>query len=216
MKIRWLGHASFEITTKAGTVLVTDPYDPSLGIKLPKVSADVVTVSHDHFDHAAVNEVGGKPTVINSLAGGEVGDIRISGIGTFHDESGGSQRGKNIAFIIEVKENGGTIRLCHAGDLGHTLDEAAAEKLKDIDVLMLPVGGTFTLDAADATRVVEQIKPGIVIPMHYKIKGLDLSIAGADEFLAGKKDTARLGEHEIAGKDIPTRTRVVVLEPQNE
>ncbi|MFH1550279.1 MAG: MBL fold metallo-hydrolase [Planctomycetota bacterium] len=216
MKIRWLGHASFEITTKAGTVLVTDPYDPSLGIKLPKVSADVVTVSHEHFDHAAVNEVGGKPAVINSLAGGEVKDVRISGVGTFHDESGGSRRGKNIAFIIEVNENGDTIRLCHAGDLGHTLDEATAGKLKDIDILMLPVGGTFTLDAAGATRVVEQIKPGIVIPMHYKIKGLDLDIAGADGFLAGKKDTARLGELDIAAKDIPTETRVVVLESQNE
>jgi L-ascorbate metabolism protein UlaG (beta-lactamase superfamily) len=215
MKIRWLGHASFEITTKGGTVVVTDPYEDSIGISMPQVSADVITVSHGHFDHAAVSEVGGNPRVIDSAAGGQFKDVKVTGISTAHDESGGSKRGKNIVFIIEAKDDADTIRLCHMGDLGHTLDAATAAKLKNVDVLMLPVGGTYTIDSSGATKVVEQVTPGIAIPMHYRIPGLTLDISGVDGFLGNKKNVVRQRELNVARKDIPAPTRIVVLEPQH-
>lgn len=212
MKIRWLGHSCFQITTADGVRIITDPYDSSIGLKLPFVSADIVTTSHGHFDHAAASEVHGTPKVVNSPEGLDYGKVKIRGIATFHDESEGAERGRNIMFVIQVTEQNANVTICHAGDLGHALSPRTAEDLKGVDVLMIPVGGVYTLDAAGAQKVVEQIEPHIVIPMHYKIKGLSIGIAGVEAFVAGRKDVSRLKEMEITGRDMPPQTRTVILE----
>ncbi len=212
MKIQWLGHSSFLMTTNDGVRIVTDPYDSSIGLKLPFVTADIVTTSHGHFDHAAVSEVHGTPKIVNSIEGLDYGKVKIRGVATFHDESEGAERGRNIMFVIEVAEEGGAVSVCHAGDLGHLLTPGMVEELGSVDVLMIPVGGVYTLNAAGARRVVEQVEPHIAIPMHYKIPGLSLGVAGVEEFIAGQKEVAGLKELDVSSRDLPPRTSIVVLE----
>jgi L-ascorbate metabolism protein UlaG (beta-lactamase superfamily) len=213
MKIQWLGHACFLMTTSANLRILTDPYDSSIGLKLPFVSADIVTTSHGHFDHGAVSEVHGTPKVVNSLEGLDVGKAKIRGVASYHDEQKGAERGRNIIYVFEIIENGETFTLCHAGDLGHTLTPEIIERIGGVDVLMLPVGGTYTVDAAGAWKVVEQISPRIVLPMHYRIRGLKVNVGGVEKFIEGRKDVSRLRELSLSRRrDLPIDTQVILLE----
>ena len=207
MKIEWLGHASILITTADGTRIVTDPYD-GIGIEFPTVEADIVTVSHDHFDHCATEKVGGNPTIVDRTGVHEVRGVRIFGYSTFHDTTGGSERGPNIVFHITADD----VRLCHLGDLGHALDADAVAGIGTIDVLFIPVGGTYTIDAAAATDVAAVLRPKIVVPMHYHVPGLSLDIASADAFLADKKDVKRTVALEVTAGSLPDGRETVVLE----
>ncbi len=179
LKIRWHGHACWEVTNEK--TIVTDPHDgKSIGIPEPNVHADIILVSHDHYDHNSVKSVekeGSK--VIKDERKRNVFDIEIKGFESFHDEAGGTKRGKNIIY----KFNTGDIVFCHLGDLGHDLDEGLVERLGKIDVLFIPIGGTFTVDDKKAWDIIRKIEPKIVIPMHYKVGGLSLPIAGIDAFL---------------------------------
>ncbi len=179
LQIRWHGHSCFEVTNDI--TLVTDPHDgKSIGIPAPTVTGDIILVSHDHYDHNSVKTVekeGSK--VITDERKRTISDVEISGVPSFHDEEKGAKRGKNIIFKFVM----GGIRFCHLGDLGHEIDDETAEKIGDVDVLFIPVGGTFTVDGKHAWNVVKTIKPKIVVPMHYKIGGLSLPISGIDAFL---------------------------------
>ncbi|MHC4662752.1 MAG: MBL fold metallo-hydrolase [Planctomycetota bacterium] len=210
MKLGWLGHASFLIETEGGIKIVTDPYD-RIGLKFPPVSADVVTVSHDHFDHSAAQFVQGNFTTVSTQGGHDVAGVKIKGLLTFHDDSGGSQRGSNIMFVIEADG----IRLCHAGDLGHMPSAAQVDALGRVDILCLPVGGTFTIDAAGAAKLVDMIKPKIAVPMHYKIPGLSLGIADASAFLSSGADVRKLDELVIDAASLPAQTQIAVLAPRH-
>ncbi len=168
MEIQYLGHSCFKLKGKAGTV-ICDPYDSSVGFSLTSVSGDVVTLSHDHFDHNASNKVKGtarreQPFIVNSPGEYEVGGISIFGVPTFHDESKGTERGRNIVFTIVLDH----LRICHLGDLGHTLTDQDVSQIGTVDVLLVPVGGLFTINAAQAVEVISSIEPSYVIPMHYK------------------------------------------------
>ncbi len=207
MKIEWLGHASMLITTDKGTRLITDPFD-GIGIEFPKVDADIVTVSHDHFDHSATGKVGGNPKIINRTGVHEVGDVRIFGYASFHDDTGGQERGNNIIYHLTA----GDVRICHLGDLGHQLSKEDARNIGPVDVLFIPVGGTFTLDAAGAKAVAETIGPKIIVPMHYKVPGLSLGISDAGEFLKGYDNVEEKAVLEVKADAIPGTTRVAVLE----
>lgn len=182
MDINYLGHASFRIKGKTA-VVVTDPFDESLGMKFSKVSADIVTVSHDHFDHNKTDSVSEVQRVIDGPGEYELLGVSVIGIGSFHDAKKGELRGKNTIYVIEMDG----IRLVHLGDLGHKIKTKRAEAIGEVDVLMIPVGGEYTIDAADAAEVVGILEPKIVIPMHYKREGLneDLStkLAPVDDFL---------------------------------
>jgi len=160
---------------------VTDPHDgKSIGIPAPSVVGDIILVSHDHYDHNSVKTVekeGSK--VITDERKRTISDVEISGVPSFHDEEKGAKRGKNIIFKFVMEG----IRFCHLGDLGHEIDDETAEKIGDVDVLFIPVGGTFTIDDKHAWNVIKTIKPKIIVPMHYKIGGLSLPIAGIDAFL---------------------------------
>jgi len=206
MKISWLGHACFLIET--AQKIITDPFDQQLGYPAPKAAADLVTVSHQHFDHNAVRTVPGKPRVIQDAGEHSADGVTITGIRSFHDQNRGAQRGENIIFIIEAEG----IRVCHLGDLGHPLDRDTRAKIGKVDVLLAPVGGYYTINAAEAKEVVEQLNPGYAVPMHYKTKYLNLPIAPADDFLkfypGYKKETAL----EVQAGKIPEKTQVVLLE----
>lgn len=163
MEIKYLGHASFFLKGKTGAV-VTDPFDPQMvGIKFPSITADIVTVSHDHQDHSRGDLVGGSPLVINLAGEYEKQKIRVYGFNVFHDEKNGKERGKNILFKIEMDD----VCILHCGDLGHLLSDEAIEEIGEVDVLLVPVGGFYTIGADQATAIVKEIEPSIVIPMHY-------------------------------------------------
>jgi len=178
MKIKWLGQSTFVI--KSEQTLVTDPHNPMLG-KLPKdLTAKVVTVSHAHVDHNYTKAIAGSPQIISKTGSFRSGGFEIKGLATFHDNVLGKKRGSNIVYVFGVEG----LRLCHLGDLGHLLTDEQLKEIGTIDILMVPVGGFFTIDANEAVEVVNQLKPKIVLPMHYKPKGslIPLPIVGVDKF----------------------------------
>ena len=179
LQIRWHGHSCFEI--KNDITLVTDPHDgKSIGIPAPNIEGDIILVSHDHYDHNSVKtveKIGSK--VVRDERKRNIYNVVIRGIKTYHDENFGDSRGENIIFKFLIDD----INFCHLGDLGHILEEDIAEKIGDVDILFIPVGGNFTIDANYAWKIVNLIKPSIIIPMHYKIGGLSLPIDTLDKFL---------------------------------
>jgi L-ascorbate metabolism protein UlaG (beta-lactamase superfamily) len=215
MRIHWLGHSAFLIETSDGRKLLTDPYNSgsyagTLRYKPIEEKADVITVSHGHPDHdgvAALPEPRGK--VVRESGKTEVQGFNLSGIDTFHDEASGSKRGSNVVFIIEAEG----IRICHLGDLGHILSDAQLAELGRIDVLMIPVGGYFTIDAKEATTLASLIKPAIVLPMHYKTEVLDFPITGIDDFIKGKPNVYKSDSSfmEITASSLPSQTEIFVL-----
>lgn len=211
MKIKYLAHAAFLITSEKGTRIVTDPYETSPGLNhgAIKETADIVTVSHEHGDHNNVSAVKGNPKIVK--ASEEVKGISFKAVATTHDDKGGSQRGKNTVFCFNVDG----INVCHAGDLGHELTADQVKAIGKADVLMIPVGGFFTIDARTATKVCDQIKPKVIIPMHYKTDKLSFPIAGVEDFIKGKNNVTRSNESEIelkAGK-LPDGMQIIVLKP---
>ena len=211
MKVKWLGHSSFLITSDAGIKIITDPYATDDRIKHDDIreSAAVVTVSHDHFDHSNAAAVGGNPVVVRESA--EAEGIKFKGIPTHHDTAGGSQRGNNVIFCFEVDG----VKVCHLGDLGHPLSDKQLAEMGQVDVLLIPVGGFFTIDAAVATRLCGQLKPGVIIPMHFKNDKIGLPIAGVDEFLKGKNNVSQpdASEAEFKQGELPADSQIIVLKP---
>jgi L-ascorbate metabolism protein UlaG (beta-lactamase superfamily) len=214
MKIKWLGHASFLITSDTGVKIITDPYEPILGMNYKPIDefADIVTVSHGHSDHNNVAAVRGNPQVIDESTPVEMKGIKISGIDTFHDSSSGNERGPNIVYCMEVD----SIKICHLGDLGHMLSDRQVAAIGKVDVLMAPVGGNFTIDAGTADAVIEKLKPAVVMPMHFcNERCPDFPVAGVDTFTDGKTNVTFMDTSEIEYKagELPESTRVVVLKP---
>ena len=178
MKIRYLGHACFEITSKNGVKVITDPYT-KVGYELPKgLIADVVTTSHGHFDHNYTQGVDAK-AIVNKIGKYSIDGVDFYGISSFHDPNMGALRGENI--IYKIKMDG--ITLCHMGDIGEECSDKLVEAIGEVDVLCIPVGGTYTVDAIGAKKYVERIQPKAVIPMHYKPQDGALDIAEVESFL---------------------------------
>jgi len=211
MKIKWLGHASFLITSDTGTSIITDPYATKEDLSYGEIteSADIVAVSHSHSDHNNVATVQGKPEVVRGIGTIKVKGIEFKGIPSYHDEAGGRQRGNNIMFCFEVDG----IRVCHLGDLGHQLSDKQVAELGSIDILLIPVGGYFTIDAKVATQVCNRLKPKVIIPMHYRTDKCTFPIAGVDDFLKGKERVTRLetSERNFESEELPTSTQIIVL-----
>ncbi|NLZ54107.1 MAG: MBL fold metallo-hydrolase [Thermoanaerobacteraceae bacterium] len=209
MKIRWFGHACFLLESQDGTKIVTDPFDGSVGYKIPMLEADIVTVSHDHYDHNYVEGVQGDPEVIKSPGELTIGSINIKGVPAYHDEVKGAKRGPNIIFTFDIDG----IKVCHLGDLGHLLSKTQLEDIGDVDVLLIPVGGTFTLDAEGAAAAIEQFSPKIIIPMHFKTPAVSMPIDPVDIFLEKMGHGEQLDSHtiEITTEDIGDEPRIIVL-----
>jgi L-ascorbate metabolism protein UlaG (beta-lactamase superfamily) len=215
MKVKWLGHACFLLTSEAGVRIVTDPYTPGafgLGYHPPAETADIVTVSHDHADHNNTAAVKGKPEVVRGVGVHKVKGVEIKGISTSHDEASGSQRGPNTVFCFTLDG----VRVCHLGDLGHDLAAGSLAEIGPVDVLMIPVGGNFTIDANAASRVADRIAPKVVIPMHFQNERCpDFPVAAVDDFRKKRQRVRTLdaSEVEIKKDDLPAETETVVLKP---
>ena len=211
MKLKWLAHAAFLITADDGTRIVTDPYATGEGFKHGEIneSADIVTVSHEHFDHNNADTVKNNPEVVKDSA--EVKGITIKAIATAHDDSGGSERGKNNIYCFQVDG----VRVCHMGDLGHLLTDNQVVEIGKVHVLLIPVGGFFTIDAKTAQMVAEQVRARVIIPMHYKTDKMNLPISGLDEFLKDKESVTRIdgSEVEFTRADLPSSPTIMVLRP---
>ena len=210
MIIEYLGHSCFKFTDKAGTSIVCDPYDNSLGLTFPKVFADAVTVSHGHHDHNAVSEVSGTPIIFDKYGSYHFRGIEISTVKSFHDREMGAKRGNNLIF----KYNIDGLNICHLGDLGEDSSPELVEKLFPVNVLLIPVGGFYTIDALTAKKYVEDIKPDIVIPMHYRVGGCNLNIERVDNFLTlfNKEIIEEAdGEIELTRSNLNGRTKIIVL-----
>jgi L-ascorbate metabolism protein UlaG (beta-lactamase superfamily) len=214
MKIKWLGHSAFLLTSDTGTKVLTDPYhsggfDGAVGYGPIKEKVDAVTVSHNHDDH---NWLGGLPEgfeTVESPGKHDVAGITITGIKTYHDARQGKERGRNLAFMIEMDG----LRIVHLGDLGHTLSEDDARALGKVDVLLVPVGGYFTIGPKEALSVMKTLRPSVVIPMHFKTGVLNFPVAPVEDFasLAGKHERPGKSEIEVKKENLRDQ-RIVVLE----
>ncbi|MDI6604715.1 MAG: MBL fold metallo-hydrolase [Thermoanaerobacteraceae bacterium] len=208
MNIKWFGHSCFKITSDNGISIVTDPFDKSVGYPMPDVTADIVTSSHSHYDHNYFKAVKGKFEIVNTPGEHVVKGIRIKGINTFHDDEYGAKRGKNIVFLMKIDG----MNLCHAGDLGHLLTEEQINEIGSVDILLIPVGGFYTIDDRQAVKVMEQLKPKITIPMHYKTPAINFPIETADNFLkmtGGEKISST--EININKQDLEGQPKVIAL-----
>lgn len=217
MKITWLGHATFLVEADDGTRIITDPfeagsYDGAVGYAPITDRADIVTVSHDHADHNAVDAVQGQPEVVRGSESRTIKGIPIRGVGTYHDESRGQDRGRNTIFVMEVDG----VRVGHLGDLGHPLSDEESESLGQVDVLLAPVGGYYTIGPEEAKEVAERLGAKVIIPMHYKTEALGFPIQPVDDFLKLMDRVERLNGRtvEIGADDIGNGPKVVVLDYQ--
>jgi len=219
MEIEWLGHSCFLLTAESGARLVTDPYDTSsypgslLYLPLdetPAVAAEVVTLSHTHADHGNAGAIAGNPEVLRSPELHQLDGLKVRGVRTFHDTQQGDSRGPNIVFVIEADG----LRICHLGDLGHELSDEQAGEIGPVDVLFIPVGGFFTIDAAVATRVWRQLQPALTIPMHYRNDKCHFNIEGVDPFTEGKSpvETPRSSRLTVKKDNLPPSPKIVVLQ----
>lgn len=210
MDIYWYGQSMFKIKGKAATVFI-DPFSPEqIGLKLPKdTEGQVVLSTHSHHDHNNVGAVGGNPLIVTGPGEYEVAGISIVGIPTFHDSVGGAERGNNTVYHILMDG----INIVHLGDLGHVLTEEQASQIDQTDILMVPVGGVYTINAEYATKVVAQLEPKVVIPMHYKIPGLKIELEGVEPFLKemGAENIQPMPKLSITKDKLPEETEVVVL-----
>jgi L-ascorbate metabolism protein UlaG (beta-lactamase superfamily) len=193
--------------------MVTDPYAVGGGINYSpiKETADVVVVSHDHGDHSNVSAVQGKPEVVKGDGTKTAQGIQFRGIASHHDDSQGEQRGPNTIFCFNVDD----LELCHLGDLGHVLSPKQVNEIGAVDILFVPVGSPYTIDARVASQVCGQLKPKVVIPMHFRTPKCAYPIAGVEDFLRGKKDVRRVGgsEVEFERERLPAATEIVLLQP---
>ncbi len=214
MKIKWLGHSAFLLTSESGVRILTDPYESGgyegkVGYKPIKEKVDIVTASHSHEDHYYLEDLPEGYECITDPGKHEVKGVVITGIKTYHDTSGGKERGRNIVFVIEVDG----IRVCHLGDLGHTLSEENLSQIGKVDVLLLPVGGFYTIGPKEALSVMKAISPAITIPMHFKTEVLEFPIKPVEDFLSMAGDYERPGSSEIEIKPEDLKGgRIIVLE----
>lgn len=214
MKIKWYGHAAFKITTDDGVRVIIDPYQSGAfggALSYGKITdeADIVLTTHDHDDHNYIKDLKGKFKQLNKEGVYQEKGLRIEAIPCFHDGSKGKERGNNLIFSIEADG----LRIVHMGDLGHTLAQEVTKKIGKADVLLLPVGGFYTIDANEASTVMADINPTVTVPMHFRTAKCDFPIAGVESFTAGKKgvkfiDTAEI---EITRASLPKDPEIIVL-----
>ncbi|MDE6557523.1 MAG: MBL fold metallo-hydrolase [Clostridia bacterium] len=213
MKIKYLGHSGFLLTESTGTAVVTDPYGEAVGFAMPKVTADAVTVSHHHFDHDNVKAVDGNPVILDKEQGYELPGVVINAVASFHDDKKGALRGENVIFKFRMDG----LDVCHLGDLGEECSPELIEAILPVNVLLIPVGGNYTIDAAMAKEYVDRIMPDVVIPMHYRTKGCAIDIDKVDGFVSlfedeGAEIEEAEAEIELSRDDVDGETtRIIVM-----
>lgn len=215
MKIKYYGHSAFMITSDKGVKIILDPYESgAFGGQLMygKINdqADIALTSHEHADHNDTKSLPGSPKVVKGEGSQTIKGVSIKGIPTYHDPSKGSERGTNTIFTLSVDG----IQVCHLGDLGHVLTKKELTEIGPVDILLTPVGGFFTIDPQEATRVAEQIQPKVLIPMHFKTDKVGFPIVPVGDFLKGKPNSKKTGKSEVVFDKgtLPGQMEIVVLE----
>ncbi|NMB92068.1 MAG: MBL fold metallo-hydrolase [Parcubacteria group bacterium] len=211
MIIQWLGHSYFKIETK-GKIIALDPFsEKMLGIKPSRFKADILLITHEHEDHNNKSAILGEPFVLEGPGEIEKEEIIIDGLPSYHDNRSGHDRGFNTIYKIQSED----LTVCHLGDLGEKmLKEETLEKLSDIDILLIPVGGIYTIDAEEAVGIINQIEPKIVIPMHYRLNNIKLKLDPLDKFLkAFGKKAEKLDKLVIRKTQLPQETKLIILKP---
>jgi L-ascorbate metabolism protein UlaG (beta-lactamase superfamily) len=211
LDVTWHGHGCFRLRGKTAAA-VTDPYPPSLGPKLPRLEADLVTVSHLDANHSYVQGVSKDAYQVLGPGEYEIAGVEVTGIPTYHDSAAGSELGRNTVYVIEIDD----VRVCHLGDLGHRLGDAELESIGTVDVVLVPVAGERTLGAAQAAEVVRQLEPRVVVPMHFAIPGLKLALEPVDRFLKEMGVAAAEAQPKLtiqAGTS-DGETKLVLLDPR--
>ena len=213
MKIQYLGHSCFRLIESTGTTIITDPYK-GVGYELPKgLKADAVTVSHGHYDHNNTGVIGGHPRIIDKEGFYELPGVGITGIKSYHDDRGGALRGENIIYKFGMDG----LEICHLGDLGEECSSELLEMILPVNILLIPVGGTYTINAEQAKEYVDRIMPEIVIPMHYKTRSLTLDIDKADAILnlfddeeteISEKNTLEFSRDDLTEE----KTKIILME----
>ena len=198
MKLKYLAHSAFLLTTAKGIRIITDPYEPgsyggAVGYKPIDEEADIITVSHSHEDHSHISDKHKKAKAIKTPGDHTIGEVVIHGVEASHDEHGGKDRGQNIMFCIRADG----LTICHCGDLGHLPDAALAKAIGPVDVLLIPVGGFYTIDAEAADQVIAALRPKVAVPMHYKTEKLGFGIATVEPFLRGMGNLINIGQSEV-------------------
>jgi L-ascorbate metabolism protein UlaG (beta-lactamase superfamily) len=217
-KLSWAGQSCFELSVAPSkdvqATIVIDPFDEKIGLKLPNFSADVVLTTHDHHDHNNVKAIKGETFLIDGPGEYEIKGIFVQGIDSSHDDAQGKERGKNTIYIIEAED----IRFCHLGDFGQKeLTDEQLEKIGHVDVLMIPVGGEYTISSSEAPKIIGQIDPKIVIPMHYELPKLNVKLDGVEKFLKamGKTSVEPVDKLNLKYSALPKEgeTEIIVLKP---
>lgn len=224
MTITWYGQSCFriEVPIRGGRIedprlaspigtktvsILTDPFSKDIGLKPPRIKDDVITVSHQHYDHNNIEDANPEAFIIQNPGEYEKQGIAIHGIASFHDDKQGAERGPNTIYVVKAED----MVIAHLGDLGHALTDAQVEAIGDVDILMIPVGGKYTVDAKAAAAVIGQIEPKIIIPMHYKIPGLDVDLDGPEKFIKEIGLTAeKVDKYKISKKLLPAEEMKLV------
>jgi len=215
MKVKWLGHACFLITADSGLKIVTDPYEAGfrdiISYGPVKESPDIVTISHQHGDHNYTGDLQGSPTIVQGAGRHEVKGIEFVGIPCYHDEVSGQKRGDNTIFCFTVDG----IRICHCGDLGHPLDDSTLKSLGAVDLLLIPTGGPgATLELDEALALVDQLQPGVIIPMHFRNQQCNFPKYGVEDLVKLRPEAVQPGksEAEFSADQLP-KNQILILEP---
>ncbi len=219
IKVKWFGQSCFQITSPAGVKILLDPFTPSLQLHypLPEVFPNLVLISHEHFDHNNAAMAKGNPKIIHGLnpATGKfepfnetIQDVKVYSVESSHDDFGGRERGKNAIMVMEMPG----MKIVHLGDLGTLLSEGQVQKIGKVDVLLIPVGGVYTITAEQAGQVGDQLKPKLIIPMHYKTDAITIKLDPVDKFLAGKKNVEKVKGNEYVIKSLPAQPKIIVMD----
>jgi len=211
MTITWFGQSCFRIEAKEGSLLI-DPFSKEIGLKPPKIKDDLVLVTHQHLDHNNIADINPEALLIDGPGEYERKGIQVQGILSYHDKSQGKERGLNTIYLIKAEE----MTVCHLGDFGQgKLDDAQVEAIGDVDILLIPVGGTYTIDAKEAVEVISQIEPKIIVPMHYKIPDLKIDLDAPEKFIKEVGLTPeKIDKLRISKKVLPVEEiKLIVLQP---
>ncbi len=206
MLLKWHGHSCFSLISGTRIMLI-DPFDEGVGYSLPSIEPDIIVESHQHHDHNAHDRFNNDYTLIREPGNHEAFGFTVKGYETFHDELQGSKRGSNIVFDVTTPDG---FRVVHCGDLGHVPATEILQKLSEPDVLLIPVGGVYTVDSSTAWKIAKAIEPSFIIPMHYKTPALNFNLDAVDSFISGRK-FERLESLSLESKSYG-ETKIVLLE----
>ena len=193
MQLIWYGHSCFMIKTNEGKRILIDPFEPSVGYNSDFPKCDLITISHNHFDHSFINKINSQTKIINTFGNFRFDSFKLEGINSFHDNYRGLKRGPNIIYIFKFQN----LSIAHLGDLGYIPESAILNKLNSLDFLLLPIGSNFTLDGNQAAKLCNMLMPRYIVPMHYKTHITDLNLDDSKKFILSMKKVNKINSNSI-------------------